>query len=989
MATRHPLVLNGGQIEQLQDGDSVPAADKLATARTISLSGDAAGSASFDGSGNVSIATTVADDSHNHVIGNVDGLQSALDGKAASSHTHSYAPVSHTHGGGDITSAVANATSAASCSGNAATATKLATARTISLTGDVTGSASFDGSANASITATVANDSHSHDTQYYKKAEAVPSGADLNDYTVPGFYYCSSTATASTMSNIPVARAFSLRVYLSAGVTQHWQGYNTSDVYVRSYYSTSGWTAWSKLSLDGHTHAGTDVTSAVANATNATTAASCSGNAATATKLATARTISLTGDVTGSASFDGSGNAAITATVADDSHNHTIANVDSLQTALDGKAASSHTHAGTDVTSAVANATNATTAGSCSGNAATATKLATARTISLTGDVTGSASFNGSADVSITATVADDSHNHTIANVDSLQTTLDGKAASSHTHAGTDVTSAVANATTAAACSGNAATATKLATARTISLTGDVTGSASFDGSANASITATVADDSHNHVISNVDGLQTALDGKPNILSERSLSVTTTNWVTIATCSTGRAYGEFYVYDIDSGRHNMVKIIASTSCGQNTVVALCGNRHGSRTIAHVRILYNTADRTYGGAKLQVYCENPTFILRVRRVFTDQFPGWTSWNDVNPVVDGTPSGWAEDSTTRFDDITSTAYSLSGNLSGNATNATTAASCSGNAATATKLATARTISLTGDVTGSASFDGSANASITATVANDSHTHTGGNITSAVANATTAASCSGNAATATKLATARTISLTGDVTGSASFDGSANASITATVVDDSHNHTIANVDSLQTALDGKAATSHTHDYLPTTGKAADSDKLDGYNSAAAGTASTVPVRDSSGDITTRLFKSTYANQATISGALAFRTNNTTDNYIRFCSDMAAVRTFIGCAATSHTHSYAPIPTSSTLPVGTICVCINMSTSDISSGDTIAGSYLKPYSHVDGGTNLGGTAQAGTWKNIHGATVYRAADSMSRYGGLFVRTA
>ena len=46
---------------------------------------------------------------------------------------------------------------------------------------------------------------------------------------------------------------------------------------------------------------------------------------------------------------------------------------------------------------------------------------------------------------------------------------------------------------------GNASTATKLVTARTISLTGDVTGSATFDGSANASITATVADDSHNH----------------------------------------------------------------------------------------------------------------------------------------------------------------------------------------------------------------------------------------------------------------------------------------------------------------------------------------------------------------------------------------------------------------------------------------------------------------------------------------------------------
>ena len=37
-----------------------------------------------DSSGNVSIN----DDSHNHVISNVDGLQSALDGKASSSHTH-------------------------------------------------------------------------------------------------------------------------------------------------------------------------------------------------------------------------------------------------------------------------------------------------------------------------------------------------------------------------------------------------------------------------------------------------------------------------------------------------------------------------------------------------------------------------------------------------------------------------------------------------------------------------------------------------------------------------------------------------------------------------------------------------------------------------------------------------------------------------------------------------------------------------------------
>jgi hypothetical protein len=51
----------------------------------------------------------------------------------------------------------------------------------------------------------------------------------------------------------------------------------------------------------------------------------------------------------------------------------------------------------------------------------------TARTLTLDGDVTGSVSINGSGDVTLTATVADDSHNHTIANVDGLQTALDGK----------------------------------------------------------------------------------------------------------------------------------------------------------------------------------------------------------------------------------------------------------------------------------------------------------------------------------------------------------------------------------------------------------------------------------------------------------------------------------------------------------------------------------------------------------------------------------
>lgn len=67
-------------------------------------------------------------------------------------------------------------------------------------------------------------------------------------------------------------------------------------------------------------------------------------------------------------------------------------------------------------------------------------------------------------------------------------------------------------------------------------------------------------------------------------------------------------------------------------------------------------------------------------------------------------------------------------------------------------------------------------------------------------------------GNADTATALATARDIQLSGDVTGTVSFDGSGNVNMTTAVVDDSHAHIISNVDGLQTALDGKVATSFT---------------------------------------------------------------------------------------------------------------------------------------------------------------------------------
>ena len=65
---------------------------------------------------------------------------------------------------------------------------------------------------------------------------------------------------------------------------------------------------------------------------------------------------------------------------------------------------------------------------------------------------------------------------------------INDKAASATTADSATSAASAASATTAGACTGNAATATKLQTARTISITGALQGSASFDGSDNVSI---------------------------------------------------------------------------------------------------------------------------------------------------------------------------------------------------------------------------------------------------------------------------------------------------------------------------------------------------------------------------------------------------------------------------------------------------------------------------------------------------------------------
>lgn len=72
------------------------------TARTVTfLGGDVTGSFTINGDAHVNdIVLTIADDSHAHLMGDVDGLSDALDAKE-DSHSHPYAADSHTHDSGD------------------------------------------------------------------------------------------------------------------------------------------------------------------------------------------------------------------------------------------------------------------------------------------------------------------------------------------------------------------------------------------------------------------------------------------------------------------------------------------------------------------------------------------------------------------------------------------------------------------------------------------------------------------------------------------------------------------------------------------------------------------------------------------------------------------------------------------------------------------------------------------------------------------------
>lgn len=219
-------------------------------------------------------------------------------------------------------------TSSASITGSAA---KWTTARTITLGGGFSGSVSLDGSANVSLNGGLV-------------ARDITASTDLNSYTAPGFYKCPASATAATLTNSPTAVAFGMMIGYASGYTQFLWEYataSTAKYWVRHYYNTV-WGPWTRILKEDATSYGISITGTAGSApasdvyawakattkpsysyaevgapsttgTNASgswgisitgSSASCTGNAATASTLQTARTIN-------GVSFNGSANITI------------------------------------------------------------------------------------------------------------------------------------------------------------------------------------------------------------------------------------------------------------------------------------------------------------------------------------------------------------------------------------------------------------------------------------------------------------------------------------------------------------------------------------------------------------------------------------------------------------------------------------------------------------------------------------------------------
>lgn len=524
-------------------------------------------------------------------------------------------------------------------------------------------------------------------TQLLRFRGPLPADANLNTYgpveASVGIWSKPITTNADVAHNFPEANATGYLEVLPVGQFGGMQRYTvrTGNIYVRgltaSWNGQDGpWDDWLKVG----------------------------NNAATAAKLATARTI-------GGVRFDGS------------------ANID-----LPGV-----NKAGTQNTS---------------GNAATATKLQTARKI-------GGVAFDGTADIALPGVNAAGNQNTTgnAATATKLKTpiTIGGVSFDGSASINLPGVNAAGNQST----SGNAGSATKLQTARTI-------GGVSFDGTANIDLPGVnkAGNQSTSGNAATATKLQTArkingvaFDGTRDISFSINALASKGRVTALANATQGSNTGiqmyEAYNNGYPTAYGNVVHLKGASAVGEGEILIGWSGTSGAHAPAYLRSRRDSTDAKWS-EWAQIYTSR------------DSIPGVNATGNQNTT--GNAASATKLQTART--IGGVSFNGTANINLPGVNAIGNQDTTGNAATATKLKTARTI-------GGVPFDGSANINLPGV-------NTAGN-----------QSTSGNAATATKLRTARTIN-------GKPFDGTANITLSAA---DVSTYTKSEID---TKLGYKASTS-----------------------------------------------------------------------------------------------------------------------------------------------------------------------------------
>lgn len=290
----------------------------------------------------------------------------------------------------------------------------------------------------------------------------------------------------------------------------------------------------------------------------------------------------------------------------------------------------------------------------------------------------------------------------------------------------------------------------KLSTSRTISLTGSVTGSGSFDGSGNLTI-STATSHTHNSVTDINSGATTtfayskagmgygdftwlaAWNGNELRAVNKSLFATAGHTHSYLPLSGGTMGGTAFIEWADSGNWNnsnknvtfpvnrgglqwngqsdYVKLFAQETASDNLELVLqFGDDDSNGLSIRNAVGEQTARITASGGFTGTFYGNAntsTTAAKLGRGGNTGVPMTFNWSGQN----GQPSWlWGGN-----DGSNMYVYNPSNFSVNYAKSAATSSSCSGNASTASKLATARNIALGGLSSGSANFDGSGNVTI----------------------------------------------------------------------------------------------------------------------------------------------------------------------------------------------------------------------------------------------------------------------------------